>query len=61
MNKRELVKLLKNQGFEKLPKLGKGSHERWTNGKTVITVPKPSKTDYPPGTLGKILKQVGLK
>ena len=61
MNKRTLIKLLRKQGFNLLAKQGKGSHEKWKKGDIIITVPKPSKSDYAPGTLNEILKQAGLK
>ncbi|EKB54479.1 type II toxin-antitoxin system HicA family toxin [Facklamia hominis] len=61
MNKRDLVKLLSKNGFEKT-ELGKGSHEVWRHPDgRVTTVPKPSRSDYAPGTLNKILKDAGLK
>lgn len=63
MNKRELTKLLKNNGFYKSD-LGKGSHEVWIHEKESqlrVTVPQPTRSDYDRGTLNAILKQAGLK
>lgn len=61
MNKRELLKILKENDFRKLPNRGRGSHEVWFKGKRHITIPKPSGSDYPIGTIKAILKQAGLK
>ena len=61
MNKRQLLKILKENGFRQLPKRGKGSHESWSNGTKLVTIPKPSGSDYPTGTIKAILKQAGLK
>lgn len=61
MNKKQLIKVLKENNFTKLPDRGKGSHEVWTDGTRMITIPKPSKSDYAKGTLNAILKQAGLK
>ena len=61
MNKRQLLKILNENGFRQLPKKGKGSHEVWSNGTNLITIPKPSGSDYPTGTIKAILKQAGLK
>lgn len=61
MNKRQLSKILNENDFRKLPNRGKGSHEVWTNGEKLITIPKPSSSDYPIGTIKAILKQAGLK
>lgn len=61
MTKRELIKLLKSNGFYQLKNRDKGSHEAWTNGTRQVIVPKPNGTDYPVGTANAILKQAGLK
>ena len=61
MTKRELIKLLKSNGFYQLKNRGKGSHEAWTNGTRQVIVPKPNGADYPVGTANAILKQAGLK
>ena len=59
MTKRELIKLLKSNGFYQLKNRGKGSHEAWTNGTRQVIVPKPNGADYPVGTANAILKQAG--
>lgn len=61
MNKRELVKILKQNGFYKTDK-GKGSHEVWEHqdGRRT-TIPKPARSDYARGTLNQIFKDIGLK
>lgn len=61
LTKRELIKLLKANGFKQLPNRGKGSHEAWSNGTRQVIVPKPSGNDYPIGTVKAIMKQAGLK
>ncbi len=60
MTKRELIKLLKSNGFYQLKNRGKGSYEDWTNGTRQVIEPKPNGTDYPVGTANAVLKQAGL-
>ena len=60
MTKRELIKLLKSNGFYQLKNRGKSSHEAWTNGTRQVIVPKPNSPDYPVGTENAILNQAGL-
>lgn len=61
MNKRELIKILKKNGFKQIPKRGKGSHECWLKDGIILTIPKPTRSDYDKGTLDAILKEAGLK
>lgn len=56
MTKRELIKLLKSNGFYQLKNRDKGSHEAWINGTRQVIVPKPNGTDYSVGTANAILK-----
>ena len=56
MTKRELIKLLKSNGFYQLKNRDKGSHEAWINGTRQVIVPKPNGTDYSVGTANVILK-----
>lgn len=62
MTAKEIIKLLKNDGWIEVPNRTKGSHLQMKHpekpGK--VTVPVHS-GDIPPGTLNSILKQAGLK
>lgn len=39
-HRREVLRHLENNGYWRLPKRGKGSHEVWTNGKRNQVVPR---------------------
>ena len=58
MTKRELLKVLREAGFEKIRQ--GGSHEIWGNSKINFPIPR-HKGEIPKGTAEKILKQAGLK
>ncbi|HXG72919.1 MAG TPA: type II toxin-antitoxin system HicA family toxin [Gemmatimonadaceae bacterium] len=58
----ELIRLLKQQGFEEL-RSGKGSHRQlWnpTSGR-IVTIAVHTKKDVGPGLLHRILKDAGLR
>ena len=52
-----LVKVLKEYGYTRLQGRGKGSHEIWSNGQRVQTVPHNCKSRH---TANEILKQAGI-
>lgn len=58
----ELVRLLKQHGFEEL-RTGKGSHRQFWNPTTkrVVTLAIHTKKDVGPGLLNRILKDAGIK
>jgi len=58
MKTRELVKMLKDNGFEKVSQCG--SHAKYRNGKRIAIVPMHG-GDIKIGTLKSILKQAGLE
>jgi len=61
LSSKEVIRKLKEAGWEEMPNKGKGSHVRLVgpdNRKT--TVPHPKK-DLPLGTLKAIEKQTGVK
>ena len=51
-----IIKALKEQGFFRIEG-GKGSHEKWTNGKHLAIVPFSTKS---PHTANQILKDAGI-
>ncbi len=59
MNAKELLKILKANGFEKVSQ--KGSHLKLSNGERITIVPTHGTKDIPIGTLKSIEKQTGLK
>ncbi|MBN2825856.1 MAG: type II toxin-antitoxin system HicA family toxin [Campylobacterales bacterium] len=59
MNAKELLKILKANGFEKVSQ--KGSHLKLSNGEQTTIVPVHGTIDIPIGTLKGIEKQTGLK
>jgi len=59
MNAKELLKILKANGFEKVSQ--KGSHLKLSNGERITIVPVHGTKDIPLGTLKSIEKQTGLK
>ena len=58
----ELIRLLKQHGFEEL-RSGKGSHRQFWNPKTerIVTIAVHTKKDVGPGLLHRILKDAGIK
>ena len=59
MHSRELINLIKANGYEHVG--GKGSHRKYRNKDgNHVTVPHPVK-DIPVGTLKSILKKAGLE
>jgi predicted RNA binding protein YcfA (HicA-like mRNA interferase family) len=38
--RRDVLRLLEENGYRRLPKRGKGSHEAWSNGKRTQIVPR---------------------
>jgi predicted RNA binding protein YcfA (HicA-like mRNA interferase family) len=58
----ELIRLLKEHGFEEL-RAGKGSHRQFWNPATrrIVTLAVHTKKDIGPGLLHRILKDAGIK
>ncbi len=58
----ELIRLLKQHGFEEL-RTGKGSHRQFWNRATtrVVTFAVHTKKEVGPGLLNRILKDAGIK
>ena len=58
----ELIRLLKQHGFEEL-RTGKGSHRQFWNRATkrVVTIAVHTKKEVGPGLLNRILKDAGIK
>lgn len=58
----ELVRLLKEHGFDEL-RSGKGSHRQFWNPvtKRVVTIAMHTKKDVGTGLLNRILKDAGIK
>ena len=61
MEIRELLKLLKENGFEELKGRGKGSHKIFKHPDGRQTTVPTSKKTLRVGTLNQILKDTGLK
>ncbi len=59
MNAKEILKILKQNGFYKLRQ--KGSHIRLTDGFKFATVPSHGKKDIKIGTIKNIEKDTGVK
>lgn len=59
MSGKELIKILKNNGW-KLDRV-KGSHHILIKDNNTVVVPVHSNRDLPKGTMDAILKQAGLK
>ena len=60
MTYRELARKLQQVGCE-LKRQTKGSHEIWTNSRNNLSAVVPRHSgDIPKGTLGAILKQLGV-
>jgi predicted RNA binding protein YcfA (HicA-like mRNA interferase family) len=60
MDSRKIIKILKQNGWTEVAKVGSHSQFRHTNIKGRVTVPHPKK-DIPIGTLKSIERQSGLK
>lgn len=54
---KEVVEWLRKAGYTQIPG-GKGSHEKWSNGKRTITVPFNCKSRH---TANKVLRDAGIK
>ena len=62
MKYREVMKLLRDDGWREIPERTRGSHIPLRHPTMPGKVSVPSHTgDIPPGTLNSILKQAGLK
>ncbi len=62
VSSKEIVRVLKKEGFEPAPKRGKGSHLAFVKkagGKSRLVI-VPDKNEIPRGTLLSILDQAGL-
>jgi len=59
MDAKEVLKILKSNGFEL--KSQKGSHKKLIKGEMVVIVPDHGKKDIPIGTLKSIEKQSGIE
>lgn len=59
MNAKQVLKKLKQEGFEKVSQ--KGSHIKLSNGKRTAIVPSHGAKELPLGTLISIEKQSGIK
>ena len=55
--RRDVLRLLEQHGYRRLPKRGKGAHEVWTNGKRNQVV--PAKIDDR-NFANDIMKQAGI-
>ena len=62
MKYREVMKLLRDDGWREIPERTRGSHIQLRHPTKPGKFTVPSHTgDIPPGTLNSILKQAGLK
>lgn len=59
MNSKEVIKILKKNGFEF--KSQNGSHKKFVNGSRTAIVADHGKDEIPPGTLKNIERQSGIK
>jgi len=59
MNAKEIIKILKENGFVK--KSQKGSHEKYIKDDKTVIVPIHGKRDIPVGTIKSIELQSGIK
>lgn len=59
MDSKEILKILKENGFEKVSQ--KGSHLKLSNGERKVIVPVHGSKDIPLGTIKGIEKQSGVK
>lgn len=60
MNSREVIKMLKKDGWFLVRITGDHHHFKHPTKKGVVTVPHPNK-DLPKGTINSIFKQAGWK
>ena len=60
MDSRRIIKILKQNGWYEIDKVGSHSQFRHPNKKGRVTVPHPKK-DIPIGTLKSIERQSGIK
>jgi predicted RNA binding protein YcfA (HicA-like mRNA interferase family) len=61
MNSRQVLKILKEDGWEKAGQSGSHLQLKHPVRKGKVTVPVHKGKDIPPGTLHSILKQAGLE
>jgi predicted RNA binding protein YcfA (HicA-like mRNA interferase family) len=61
MRVREVVRLLKEQGWVEMRSKGSHRHFKHPDRASVITVPGNEGKELAPGTLNDILKKAGLK
>lgn len=61
MTAREILKVLHEDGWYDVDQEGSHLHLKHPTKPGKITVPCHGKKDFPPKTLGRILKQAGLK
>lgn len=59
MNSKEVIKILKKNGFEL--KSQNGSHKKFVNGERIAIVADHGKDEIPLGTLKNIERQCGIK
>ena len=59
MNAKQLLKILKQRGFEL--KSQKGSHKKLIKNEIMVIVPDHGSKDIPKGTLKNIERQSGIK
>ena len=59
MNSKEIMKLLKQNGFEL--KSQKGSHKKFIKDNKIVIVPDHGKDEIPKGTQKAIERQSGIK
>ncbi len=62
LSSKDIIRILKDLGFEPAPKRGKGSHSAFvkkTGTKTHLVI-VPHKNEIPRGTLLSIIEQTGL-
>ena len=60
MKSKDLLKMLKNDGWYEVRTSGSHHHFKHPEKEGLVTVPHPKK-DLPIGTVNNILKQAGLK
>ncbi len=58
MNAKEIIKILRNNGFEL--KSQKGSHKKFVKGDKTVIVPDHGKDEIPKGTQKSIERQSGI-
>jgi len=61
MNARQVIALLRREGWQEKSQRGSHYHVEHPIKKGKITIPRHGKREIPPGTLNSILKQAGLK